>query len=88
MNLQLENKLAFVSGSTAGIGFAIAKANGISPAEVEKEFFNRARPSSRLRRFATPDEVAAQVAFVASPLSSATNGAALRAEGGLVRSIL
>jgi len=44
--------------------------------------------NSLLRRFATPDEVAAQVAFVASPLSSATNGAALRAEGGLVRSIL
>jgi NAD(P)-dependent dehydrogenase (short-subunit alcohol dehydrogenase family) len=55
---------------------------------VEKEFFNTARPSSLLRRFATPDEVAAMVAFVASPLSSSTNGAALRAEGGLVRSIL
>jgi hypothetical protein len=39
-------------------------------------------PSSLLQRFATTDEVAAMVAFVASPLSSATNGAALRAEGG------
>jgi len=66
----------------------LAKTKKVPPAEVEKEFFNTARPSSLLRRFATPDEVAALVAFVASPLSSATNGAALRAEGGLVRSIL
>ena len=66
----------------------LAKTNRVSPAEVEKEFFNAARPTSLLRRFATPEEVAALVAFVASPLSSATNGAALRAEGGLVRSIL
>jgi NAD(P)-dependent dehydrogenase (short-subunit alcohol dehydrogenase family) len=41
-----------------------------------------------LQRFATVDEIAAMVAFVASPLSSATNGAALRADGGVVRSIL
>jgi NAD(P)-dependent dehydrogenase (short-subunit alcohol dehydrogenase family) len=54
---------------------------------VEKEFFTTGRPSSLLQRFATPAEVAALVAFVASPLSSATNGAALRAEGGVVRSI-
>jgi NAD(P)-dependent dehydrogenase (short-subunit alcohol dehydrogenase family) len=40
------------------------------------------------KRFATPDEVAALVAFVASPLSSTTNGAVLRADGGVVRSIL
>jgi len=66
----------------------LAKTRKVSPEEVEKEFFNAARPSSLLRRFAAPDEVAALVAFVASPLSSATNGAALRAEGGLVRSIL
>jgi NAD(P)-dependent dehydrogenase (short-subunit alcohol dehydrogenase family) len=66
----------------------LAKAKKITPAKVEKEFFTTARPSSLLRRFATPDEVAALVAFVASPLSSATNGAALRADGGVVRSIL
>jgi NAD(P)-dependent dehydrogenase (short-subunit alcohol dehydrogenase family) len=57
-------------------------------AAVEKEFFQNVRPSSLLQRFARPDEVAALVAFVASPLSSASNGAALRAEGGVVRSIL
>ena len=65
----------------------LAKTNGITPTEVEKEFFHSARPSSLLQRFATTDEVAALVAFVASPLSSATNGAALRVEGGVVRSI-
>ena len=66
----------------------MAKAKGVTPEQVEKEFFQTVRPSSLLQRFATTDEVAALVAFVASPLSSATNGAALRAEGGLVRSIL
>lgn len=66
----------------------LAHAKGISPAEVEKDFFRTARPTSLLQRFATPDEVASFVAFVASPLSSAINGAALRAEGGVVRSIV
>jgi len=66
----------------------IARKKRTSAAEVEKEFFATMRPSSLLKRFATPDEVAALVAFIASPLSSATNGAALRVEGGLLRSIL
>jgi NAD(P)-dependent dehydrogenase (short-subunit alcohol dehydrogenase family) len=57
-------------------------------ASVEKEFFRGMRPTSLLQRFATPEEVAALVVFVCSPLSSATNGAALRADGGVVRSIL
>lgn len=43
------------------------------------------RPSSLLKRYATPDEVANMVAYVCSPLASATNGAALRVEGGVVR---
>src|SRR6266850_7986734 len=66
----------------------MAKSKNIGPAQVEKEFFQTVRPSSLLQRFATPDEVASMVVFLASPLSSATNGAALRAEGGVVRSIL
>jgi NAD(P)-dependent dehydrogenase (short-subunit alcohol dehydrogenase family) len=66
----------------------LAKAKRATPAAMEKEFFTTARPTSLLKRFATPDEVAALVAFVASALSSATNGAALRADGGVVRSIL
>lgn len=59
-----------------------------SAAEVEQEFFRSMRPTSLLRRFARPEEVAAMVAFVCSPLSAATNGAALRVDGGVVRSIL
>ncbi len=66
----------------------LAKTKHATSDAVEKEFFTTARPTSLLKRFATPDEVAALVAFVASPLSSATNGAALRADGGVVRSIL
>ena len=65
-----------------------AQSEGITAKQVEEGFFKRVRPGSLLQRFATVDEVAAMVAFVASPLSSATNGAALRAEGGLLRSIL
>ena len=56
--------------------------------QVEKDFFRSVRPSSLLRRFETTDEVAALAVFLASPLSSGTNGAALRVEGGVVRSIL
>ncbi len=66
----------------------MAKARQTSEAGVEKEFFQSVRPSSLLKRFATPEEVAAMVTFVASPLSSATNGAALRVDGGVVRSII
>jgi NAD(P)-dependent dehydrogenase (short-subunit alcohol dehydrogenase family) len=57
-------------------------------ATIERDFFTHMRPTSLLKRFADPKEVAALVTFVCSPLSSATNGAALRADGGVVRSIL
>lgn len=66
----------------------MARSRGVTIEAIEKEFFQSVRPSSLLQRFATVDEVAAMVAFVASPLSSATNGAALRVDGGVVRSIL
>ena len=65
----------------------MARTKNVTPGDIEKEFFRTARPGSLLQRFATTDEVAALVTFVASPLSSATNGAALRVEGGIVRSI-
>ncbi|MEZ5360803.1 MAG: SDR family oxidoreductase [Bryobacterales bacterium] len=53
---------------------------------MEKRFFAKARPSSLIQRFAEPDEVAAMVAYVCSDLASATNGAALRVDGGVIRS--
>src|SRR5438046_4612615 len=65
----------------------MARTKNVTLEEIEKEFFRTARPGSLLQRFATTDEVAALVTFIASPLSSAINGAALRAEGGVVRSI-
>lgn len=55
---------------------------------VEQEFFEYARPSSLLKRFASVDEVAAMVTYVASARASATNGAALRVDGGVVKAIL
>lgn len=66
----------------------MAGARKVSPQEIEKEFFRNVRPSSLLQRFASTAEVAAMVAFVCSPLASATNGAALRADGGVVRAIV
>jgi NAD(P)-dependent dehydrogenase (short-subunit alcohol dehydrogenase family) len=53
--------------------------------EVEKEFFQVYRPTSLLKRYAMPEEVATLVAYVCSPLSAATNGAALRVDGGVVK---
>jgi NAD(P)-dependent dehydrogenase (short-subunit alcohol dehydrogenase family) len=63
----------------------MAKAAGKTPEVIEQEFFKTARPTSLLQRFATPEEVASLVTYVASPLSSATNGAALRVDGGVVK---
>ena len=65
----------------------LAQSRGVDAATVEKEFFATARPSSLIRRFATPEEVAAMIAYVCSVQASATTGAALRVDGGVVRSI-
>jgi NAD(P)-dependent dehydrogenase (short-subunit alcohol dehydrogenase family) len=65
----------------------LASSRGVSAQQFEADFFKSARPSSLLRRFETPEEIAALVAFVVSPLASGINGAALRVEGGVVRSI-
>jgi NAD(P)-dependent dehydrogenase (short-subunit alcohol dehydrogenase family) len=66
----------------------MARHQKVSVGQIEKEFFDRVRPSSLLKRFATVEEVAAMVVYVASARSSATNGAALRVDGGVVRSIV
>jgi NAD(P)-dependent dehydrogenase (short-subunit alcohol dehydrogenase family) len=71
-----------------GVGDFVAEMaakSGQSAQTVENEFFKSARPTSLLQRFATPEEVAAMVTYVASPLSSATNGAALRVDGGTIK---
>jgi NAD(P)-dependent dehydrogenase (short-subunit alcohol dehydrogenase family) len=67
---------------------ALAKKEGKSFADFEKEFFEKVRPTSLIKRFATPSEVATLVAYVASPLSAATTGAALRVDGGVIKAAL
>ncbi|MGB0133786.1 SDR family NAD(P)-dependent oxidoreductase [Dokdonella sp.] len=64
----------------------MAKAEGKSFAEFEKEFFDKVRPTSLIKRFATPEEVAAMAVYLTSPLASATTGAAVRVDGGVVKS--
>jgi len=65
---------------------SLGAAQGKTFEQVEQEFFAKIRPSSLIKRFATPREVATLVAYVASPLASATTGAALRVDGGVLRS--
>jgi len=79
-------------GPTASEGVAefvsqLAQENQMTPKEFEKDFFKNARPTSLLKRFIEPDEIANVVAFVCSPLAAAINGASVRAEGGVLKSI-
>ncbi len=67
---------------------SMAKQQKKSTTEIEADFFERARPSSLLRRFINVEEVAAMVTYIASEQASATNGSALRVDGGVVRAIL
>jgi NAD(P)-dependent dehydrogenase (short-subunit alcohol dehydrogenase family) len=81
-----------LAGPTASEGAGVfvesmAKQQGVTKAEIEKQFFSTARPSSLLKRFETTEEVAAVVAFIASAQATAINGSAVRAEGGVVQSI-
>jgi NAD(P)-dependent dehydrogenase (short-subunit alcohol dehydrogenase family) len=66
----------------------LAKQQGVDRRQFEAEFFRTARPSSLIRRFATVEEVANMIVYVCSPLASATSGAALRVDGGVVRAIV
>lgn len=81
---------AVLPGPTASEGvtdFVDKLATGAkqTAAEFEKDFFRNVRPTSLLQRFASVDEVANMVAYLCSPLASATNGAAMRVDGGVVR---
>ena len=83
---------AVLPGPTASEGVTefvnkLAAEKNMRREAFERAFFETARPTSLLRRFITPEEVAAVVTFVASPLASAINGASVRADGGVVRSI-
>jgi NAD(P)-dependent dehydrogenase (short-subunit alcohol dehydrogenase family) len=70
-----------------GVDAFVAKlSGGKSFGEFEREFFEKVRPTSLLKRFESVEEVAAVVAFVCSPLASAIHGAAVRAEGGVLKS--
>jgi NAD(P)-dependent dehydrogenase (short-subunit alcohol dehydrogenase family) len=72
---------------SAGVEEFVAQMSAGQPFDVfEKEFFLKIRPTSLLQRFATTEEVAALVAYLCSPLSSATTGAALRVDGGVIKS--
>lgn len=64
----------------------MAESESKSLAEFEQSFFEHVRPTSLIKRFATTDEVATMVTYLASPLASATTGAAVRVDGGVVKS--
>ncbi|MFL6354193.1 MAG: SDR family NAD(P)-dependent oxidoreductase [Bryobacteraceae bacterium] len=83
---------AVLPGPTASEGVNqfvenLAATQQSSREQFERNFFEHMRPSSILKRFEKPEEIAALVVFVASPRASAINGAALRVDGGVVRSI-
>ena len=82
-----------LAGPTASEGVAgfveeLGRGRGLDFAAMEREFFTSARPSSLLQRFARPDEVASAIVYLCSEQASATTGAAVRADGGVVRAIL
>jgi NAD(P)-dependent dehydrogenase (short-subunit alcohol dehydrogenase family) len=82
-----------LAGPTASEGVTtfiaqMADARGTDFQSMEREFFATARPTSLLKRFATPDEVASMIVYVCSERASATTGAALRVDGGVVRSVV
>ena len=84
---------AILAGPTRSEGVegfveGLAAQQGVPAAQVERDFFSTARPTSLLQRFATPEEVAALTVFVSSGPASAVNGAALRVDGGVVRAIV
>jgi NAD(P)-dependent dehydrogenase (short-subunit alcohol dehydrogenase family) len=82
-----------LAGPTASEGVKdfvaeLARQQDLTPAQFEQEFFKTTRPTSLVKRFLKPDEIGAVVAFVCSPEASAITGAALRAEGGVVKAAI
>jgi NAD(P)-dependent dehydrogenase (short-subunit alcohol dehydrogenase family) len=65
----------------------LASEQGVSPERAEIEFVARQRPTSLIQRMARPEEVANMCVYLASEQASATTGAALRVEGGIIRAI-
>src|SRR5260370_5751255 len=83
---------SILAGPTASEGVGdflegMAKQQGVTKTEIERQFFASVRPTSLLKRFETPEEVAAVVAFVAGSPRTSINGSAVRAERGVIRSI-
>ena len=81
-----------LAGPTASEGASefvenMARQQGVTKSEIEKQFFASVRPTSLLKRFETPEEIASVVTFVAGTQAISINGSAVRAEGGVVRSI-
>jgi NAD(P)-dependent dehydrogenase (short-subunit alcohol dehydrogenase family) len=82
-----------LAGPTASEGVTdfigkLASERKMTPAQFEQEFFKHMRPTSLVKRFLKPEEIASVVAFACSPEASAITGAALRAEGGVVKAAL
>jgi NAD(P)-dependent dehydrogenase (short-subunit alcohol dehydrogenase family) len=89
-NVTVNSVLVGPTASEGVIGFVdqLAAQQKKDRGSIEKDFFQNMRPTSLLKRLIEPKEIGAFVAFLCSPLASATHGAALRADGGVVRSIL
>jgi len=66
----------------------LAESQSMTREQAIEAFFVENRPTSLIRRFATPDEIADVITYIASPRASVTNGAPIRAEGGIIRSFV
>jgi 3-oxoacyl-[acyl-carrier protein] reductase len=76
------------SEANAGFIQGLASMPKATAVEAEREFFEKHRPTSLMQRMAEVSEVASLAAYLASPLAVATNGAAVRCEGGILRALL
>lgn len=76
-----------MSEGVRGFVEQLARDRNMTPDEVERDFFASTRPSSLLKRFTSVEEIAAMLVYLCSPLASATTGAAVRADGGVVASL-